>query len=140
MCDARPVGLRRGGPLFPNPGTAGRRLLQVIRRVRPHTTAAEFCETFDRRNVLDSQQWDWQAARDRGSHLRNEFAGCVVICLGKEVQKALDLNCVAGAGPYYDGKAFYYFLPHPSGRNLWYNESRNCELAGKLLARFFHTA
>jgi len=137
MCDTRPVSLRRGGPLYPNPGTSGQRLLQVICSVRPHTTVAEFCQTFDRRNVLDAQRWDWREAENRGSKLREEFAGCVVICLGEEVRKALDLQVVIGFGPYFDGKAFYYFLPHPSGRNLWYNEPRNRELVGRLLAGFF---
>lgn len=29
----------------------------------------------------------------------------------------------------------FHALPHPSGRNRWYCDDRNCELAGELLAR-----
>jgi hypothetical protein len=64
-----------------------------------------------------------------------KLEGRTVVILGAEVWRVLGLKarppgtCTIALG------ARYYFLPHPSGRNLFYNDEENRRMAGTLLRR-----
>lgn len=94
--------------------------------------------TFERRNVLPTGEWGRKKARRRGPKIRRQLAGRTVIALGNEVWGALDLGerpKFVGAGVVTEEGSLYYFLPHPSGLNRFYNEDKNRLSVGRFLRR-----
>lgn len=94
---------------------------------------AEFLERFDRMNLLEVRQdtkekgfeFDAVAASKSAERLWSNFQrGQIVLLLGKRVAKAFAVK-----GEYFVKQnvagADVYVLPHPSGINRWWNDSRN---------------
>jgi hypothetical protein len=103
----------------------------------------QYLKEFDRRNLL-AGEWDISEAIRAGVAFRNSLLlGSTVVVLGREVWRALGLkprtepgeSFVGGGGGQRGGKTVrWVYLPHPSGRNMWYNEEENRAYAGRLLA------
>ena len=110
--------------LLPRPnGSAGSRLFALSRM-----TWSEYRETFDRMNVVDASPEDMQSR--------------LVLVLGKETWRRLSRLCpgIPRQVAIFD-RVFLaeggslILIPHPSGRNLWYNKSQNRLRVTRLLRR-----
>ena len=126
--------------LYPYPeGSAGWRLWKMLPE---GTTRRQYLDMFDRRNLLRAREWDQRAARAAAQELLPELGGRAVIVLGTQVRAALGLP-KAEPLTWYEMRIppvgqkatgfFYAALPHPSGRNMWYNKMANREAVGKFL-------
>lgn len=114
--------------LYPYPeGSTGHRLWKLL---PDGTTRAQYLAAFDRRNLICGREWNAALARRAGRALLPELVGRTVGVLGSEVRSALGLPKVeplsvqqtpVGGGGIMTWIAF----PHPSGRNLWYNNEAN---------------
>lgn len=110
--------------LLPRPrGGAGHRLFVMSRM-----TWREYRNAFERRNSCDVTLED---LRDR-----------TVVVLGRETWRRTRPLLGASAprvldmfDRYFTGSSIFLMVPHPSGRNLWYNESRNRHRVTRLLRR-----
>jgi len=121
--------------LFPYPpGCTGHRLLQLL---SAGTTRGEYMQGFERRNLLHQREWDPHEALRAAERLLPDLDGRFVVVLGSAVRAALGLSRVQAltvSGCVRDGIAFSWLaFPHPSGRNLWYNDPGNREAAGRAL-------
>lgn len=129
--------------LYPYPdGSAGHRLWQLMPE---GMTRGEYLRAFDRRNLLRAREWSAPAARRAAAALLPELHGRVVVVLGTEVRAALGLPKVLpltrqearlplGAAGDRVVRFEWVALPHPSGRNYWYNDDANREAARALLS------
>lgn len=119
------------------PGCAGYRLWKMLHAVRP-LNPAEYTRAFHRINLVWGP-WDRSTAELRACIMREAFNDQPtrrhVVLLGREVAQCFHIVPDRIAKPIYESDATYYFLPHPSGRNLFYNTPENRELAGRLLDR-----
>lgn len=134
-------------PLFPIPSTsAGGRLMQFM-----GLTRTQYLRTFDRVNLLryypgkwqNGDRWPIRDARIAAEALAPLFAGRKVVLVGRNVADAFDLrvdfhewttlqvrrrNPVTGC----PGLCQIAVVPHPSGRNHWYNQEER-----RIVARTF---
>lgn len=120
----------------PLSGDSGRRMARLI-----GVDFREFLESFVRINL-------WQPAeKPRGEGRRGDLelrvlGGRKVVLLGRSVARAFDLKTepwlcrrfIQARGSYRPYEVL--LLPHPSGRNRWYNDSANREAAGRALREF----
>lgn len=141
MSDRRPILLAMNNPysddprhaLYPHPvGSAGHRLWQMLRARVPTVTRHSYIRDFDRRNLVQARQWSALAARQAADSLVASVQGRVVLVLGSDVRNILGLEPQL-VHPIEDRGVTWRQLPHPSGRNLWYNSAENREVAGMLL-------
>lgn len=60
-----------------------------------------------------------------------------VVVLGREAWRALGLPFVVPLDEVALPGVFttFTYVPHPSGKNLWYNDQENCRRVGELLRR-----
>lgn len=101
-------------PLDPD-GPTGKRLVSLIGR--------DVFDKFDRTNVLDRRIWSRQAARARASEVIASLRGRTVMVFGNEAWLTLSLpSCVLLECVVMNESDEWYRVPHPSGRNRWYNE------------------
>lgn len=119
--------------LYPYPeGSTGWRLWKMLPEGTPR---AQYLEMFDRRNLLRTREWSASAARAAAVFLLPELAGRAVVVLGTQVRSALGFPQVKPlvwhrcAAHQFDWVA----VPHPSGRNLWYNEPGRHDQVGAML-------
>ena len=123
MCDpsgTEPLGLDHGRQ------AAGARLLAISGLSRE-----EFESAFERANLLPGRVWRPLPARRAGQRLlREKPEGRIVVVLGRETWRALGLPAASPGAREGD----FVFLPHPSGRNLYYN-SRARRLRARRLLR-----
>ena len=126
--------------LYPLPvGSAGGRLYGMLQEATGIGRQA-YLETFERVNLVDGP-WKAAAARERAAQLRPWLIGRHVILLGRAVQAAFGIDAdplaevvrTISVIPRFE--TVYHAVPHPSGRNLWYNNPANREAAKALLAR-----
>lgn len=144
---AKPILLGMNNPLsddpdfdlFPYPeGSAGYRLWKLLPEGTPRI---RYLEAFERRNLLRAREWSQPAARAAAALLRPQLVGRCVVLLGTEVRAAMGLEPMAPLGTRLecaeDGRVQYKWvaMPHPSGRNLWYNNPSNRDAARQLLAK-----
>lgn len=119
--------------LYPYPeGSTGWWLWKMLPE---DTTRAQYLDMFDRRNLLRAREWSGDAARRAAKLLLPTLTGRAVVVLGTQVRAALSLplteplvwrRCV----PYeFDWIA----VPHPSGRNRWYNGPGHRDEVGAML-------
>lgn len=102
----------------------------------------EYVEAFDRVNLVDGS-WRATAARERASQLRTWLVGRRAVLLGRQVQEAFRIDAAplseiaetVSVVPRFE--TVFYCIPHPSGRNLWYNDHANREAAKAFLARVY---
>jgi hypothetical protein len=120
--------------LYPYPErSAGWRLWKML---PGEISRRQYLEMFDRRNLLRSRSWSQPAAREAAKVLLPELKGRLVVVLGSEVRAALGLPLSeplvfrrTTSPVQYD----WVPVPHPSGRNLWYNQPGNREQVGAML-------
>lgn len=125
--------------LYPLPaGCAGNRLFEMLRLAEPSATMFGYCDRFERVNLVVGP-WDAARARERAVELRPSLAGRSVVLLGREVAKAFGVLDVRSFLSLRDDAldSTFYLLPHPSGRNLLYNDPDVRLEAGRVLARLY---
>jgi hypothetical protein len=110
----------RGKALLPSEdggNGAGDRLLRIS-----GLTREEYLKKFRRRNILPAGRWSASRARLRGYRLQRRLRGRVIV-LGKDTWRALWLPRVEFFGRVINGdECVFILIPHPSGRNLIYND------------------
>lgn len=128
--------------LFPYPeGSAGWRLWKML---PGSVTRREYLKMFDRMNLLRSREWSQVDARAAAAAIVPKLRGRLVVVLGTQVRAALGLplvrplertRTVLPTTPSGDAQVALDWLaiPHPSGRNRWYNEPGNRERTGAML-------
>ena len=141
-----PLGSDPRHALYPHPaGCAGYRLWKLLEE-RTGASRSQYLSVFDRRNLLPTREWTGsREARRAAEAILPDIQGRTILLLGAEVRKAfgqIDLQ----PGDFVDVLVFslsekrwrFYYLPHPSGRNLWYNDEANRQLASGLLANLYN--
>lgn len=131
-------------PLYPVPRTsAGGRLQQMMKLTR-----AQYLKNFERINLLNEypgthkrdDKFPIREARLAARTLRPLLAGRSVVLVGRNVARAFQLDipfhvwghlqarraCVLNKT---SGLSRVAVVPHPSGRNHWYNKAENREEA-----------
>jgi hypothetical protein len=147
VSDTRPVLLAMNNPVSSRPehalvpyppGCTGWRILEMLRERLPDVTKSQYLEAFDRRNLVDGKEWLPGEARDRAVEVIQELRGREVVVLGAATRKIIGLPELLVHPLQWKG-ATWRQLPHPSGRNLWYND-RTCRmLASCLLAELYES-
>jgi hypothetical protein len=103
------------------PGSAGARLLQIVSTVRDVRRDEWFLRT-QRHNLLPHEVLprDYRSqARVMGGWLAPKIAGRTVLLLGSDVAEAVGHD----APPMvWSGRHDWIQIPHPSGKNLFYND------------------
>lgn len=141
--DRRPVLIGMNNPLhsepkyalFPYPeGCTGHRIFQMLETRIPNLTRKQYLDAFDRRNVVNGKMWDSKEAERGAAKLEQEFwgSGRTIVLLGNDTAKAFRHPRLL-LHPQVIGGATWRQVPHPSGRNLWYNDATNRELVARLL-------
>lgn len=129
--------------LYPHPpGCAGWRLWQMM-----DCSRSEYIHAFERRNLMRwAPRWIAAEAREKADAMRPGLAGREVLFLGRKVEAAFLRGMKR---PYLrpqdhlpatSGSFRAYTVPHPSGRNLWYNDPDNQLRAREFLADFARRA
>lgn len=145
--DKRPVLVGMNNPvssepqhaLFPYPpGCTGHRLLAMLQSRVPSVTRRQYLERFDRRNVVSMQRFDAKTAKQGAIKLEQEFwgSGRTVVLLGADTVAAFGHPRFL-LHPQLIGGVTWRQIPHPSGRNLWYNDEVNRTLVASLLEDLF---
>lgn len=142
-------------PLFPVPKTsAGGRLQQMTRLTR-----GEYLARFDRINLLPyfpgkqkrDDKFPMTPAKLAARVLKPLLAGRTVILVGRNVADAFEFPsefhdwvdwpvrrpCIVTRCP---GLAHVAVIPHPSGRNHWYNKLENQEQSANFWEDFLNPA
>lgn len=117
--------------LYPHDkGSAGYRLWSMVNDIDP-ITSAEWLEKTQQVNLLSDtvlpRGYEAAAGR-RGDFLRQYIASRVVVLLGSEVACAMRHKA-----PPFVWAGSWILIPHPSGKNLFYNNQVNRLAAGILL-------
>lgn len=154
-----PISTRPGHELYPAPDhCTGHRLWQMLNS-RTGASRLQYLECFERRNLVRGLQWDRLAARARAYEVVQELRGSgrTVVLLGQSVREAfhyvltdLEINDYeAGSRPYQGGLppllvhpqvaggVAWRQIPHPSGRNLWYNSEENRKVVELLMEELY---
>lgn len=133
-----PISINPKYALYPLPtGCAGNRLWKVLHDVN-HATLRGYVETFDRTNLVVGP-WDREKARVRAAVLVHERQDATTVLLGLDVQRAFGISAKPLEHEYL-GTAHFICVPHPSGRNPWYNDPTNRRKVGLLLAELYDAA
>lgn len=143
-------------PLYPAPRTsAGGRLCDLMGLSR-----GEYIMAFDRVNLLpyfpgkttaNEDRFPMSPARLAAAVLRPMLRGRRVILVGRQVAQAFQVEADwhewvdLRAGPRHaadrsDGLAQVAVVPHPSGRNHWYNSDLNRERARRFWAELLNNS
>jgi hypothetical protein len=127
--------------LFPAPeGCAGHRLWQMLQLAAPDLVRMDYINGFERMNLVTGP-WSGRAGRDSAAELlrSGRLHSRRVILLGTEVWRAFSLPItVPACGTHVAGTTEFTRVPHPSGRNLWYNDINNRRRVGRLLEAHRH--
>lgn len=126
------VGEMPGSPLGGPPleGATGARLAELM-----GLQWADYLRVTERLNLVPSWRLSWPAvdARARAASLARLFPRRRSILLGRRVAEAFGIECLTGVFEAPEG-GLVMTLPHPSGRNRWYNSDGNRQTARLLLA------
>lgn len=152
-----PVSTAPGHELYPLPeGCTGNRLWKMLQWRVPDASMRDYVETFERRNLVRGVDYDGMVARKNARAVVAELggSGCTVVLLGRAVQAAFHLALAevplltAYSGetkglppllvyPQQAGGCTWRQIPHPSGRNLFYNDPKNREVVALLLEELY---
>lgn len=146
--DTRPVLLGMNNPvsskpehaLFPYPpGCTGHRLFEMLQIRIPDLTRGQYLGAFDRRNLVPYKLFNAKMAEREAAKLEQEFwgSGRTIVLLGLDVVKAFR-HPRSLIHPQVIGGSTWRQIPHPSGRNLWYNNESNRFLVATLLEDLFN--
>lgn len=131
-----PLSRRPEHALFPYPpGCTGHRIFEMLSTKIPDIYRKDYLDGFERVNMLTGS-WSMRRARERAPELVERFRGRTVVVLGQAPRLALGLPEQLVHPLDRDGVSWRQ-LPHPSGRNRWYNDPKNREIAASLLAELF---
>jgi hypothetical protein len=94
--------------------------------------------TFERMNLVRGLEFDKHEARRRAAAIRHELHGTgrIVVLLGQDVRRAFGHPECLIHPQEIDG-CVWRQLPHPSGRNTWYNSEENRKLAELLMQELY---
>jgi hypothetical protein len=128
--------------LYPSPhGCTGYRLWMMLKS-RTGATEKEYLDAFERRNVLTGP-WFPERAREHLLGLGPDdvpivdvMRGRTVVCLGSEIRDLLGLAKV-WVLPQEKWGVTWRPIPHPSGRNHWYNDANNTAAVSVLLEELY---
>jgi len=146
--DRRPVLLGMNNPvssdpahaLYPHPpGCAGHRLWGMLNEAMPsgeQVSRSQYLRAFDRRNLVAGKTWSQAEARAGAGELTRELRGRVVVVLGQQPRQALGLPLHLIHPIVHEGVTWRQ-VPHPSGRNHYYNDATNRRVVGELLAELY---
>jgi hypothetical protein len=146
--DTRPVLIGMNNPvssepehaLFPYPpGCTGHRLFEMLESRVPSVTRRQYLNAFDRRNVVSLKSYDKKLAREGAAKLEQEFWGSnrTVVLLGADTVTAFGIPRLL-IHPQMIGGVTWRQIPHPSGRNLWFNDANNKMLVASLLEDLYN--
>ena len=146
--DNRPVLIGMNNPvssdpkhaLYPYPpGCTGHRLLEMLQDRVPSATRGQYLDRFDRRNLVPHKTFSATIAAKHAAEIEQEFwgSGRTVVLLGLDVVKAFR-HPRSLIHPQLIGGTTWRQIPHPSGRNLWYNDASNRQLVAMLLEDLFN--
>lgn len=155
MGQNNPLSTRSGHELYPAPdGCSGHRLWQMLNE-RTGASRRAYLDSFDRRNLVVARTYDRTHARARAYELMCELrdSGRTIVLLGQEVRAAFDFVLKSAAPfqlgdkpiglppliihPQEAGGCTWRQIPHPSGRNLWYNDPENRKVVELLLEELY---
>lgn len=136
-----PLSMEPEYALYPAPeGCTGYRLWQMLdQAVVNGVLRATYIKVFERTNLVVGP-WSARLARVNAGEMMRRGLGAdrPVLLLGSDVWRAFrlpaDVLPCESTQPYPRGPVLWR-VPHPSGRNLWYNDPDNRRRVGQLLAR-----
>lgn len=134
-----PVSQAPGHELYPHPdGCTGHRLWSMLRERLPHVSRRDYLDSFDRRNLVTGAVFYRAEARAAAERTYAELwgSGRTVVLLGEQVRRAFGHPRLL-LHPQENGGCTWRQLPHPSGRNLWYNDPQHRKLAGVLMEELY---
>jgi hypothetical protein len=137
MCN--PVSQEPGHELYPHPdGCTGHRLWKMLQERLPHVSRRHYLETFERRNLVCGVAWNRALGRAEADRIYAELWGSrrTVVLLGEDVRRAFGHPRLL-VEPQVIGGCTWRQLPHPSGRNLWYNSPNHRKMAGTLMEELY---
>lgn len=131
-----PVSPHPAHALFPSPPNCTGARVHAMLAARTGATREDYLKGFDRFNVMVGE-WDAQKAASFGRELWTRLAGRAIVLLGQEVLRTVGQHekATAPIPPLRwasGGGRGWILLPHPSGRNHWYNTPAN-KLGAELL-------
>lgn len=123
--------------LFPAPsGCTGHRLWKMLNELTG-AHKADYLRAFDRRNLLSKRVWDPMLAAIESKNLWDSLKGRTVLVLGNSPCQVLHLPTETRLlWNNYRGVR-WCLVPHPSGRNHWYNIEINRELVALRLEELY---
>jgi len=133
-----PLSLQPGHELYPAPeGCTGHRLWRML-NARTGASRAQYLDSFERRNLVRHVTFNATIARMNADDITRELFGTgrIVILLGQDVRRAFNIPPLL-IHPQIIGGCTWRQLPHPSGRNLWYNEPENLRVAELLMEELY---
>jgi hypothetical protein len=113
---------------FVNKGGAGARLLELT-----GLDEEEYIRKYQRINLLSSKSWSASLAKKKAFRMKRLLRGRTVVVLGKGVWSALGLPEIEWLGVHCEGKTTWALIPHPSGKNHFYNSGENKKLVRRFL-------
>lgn len=117
--------------LLPVPnGSAGHRLWKLSGYPED-----QYLSKFERVNLVNAITWEPKAAKAAAVRISMSLSSRDVIVLGFETWKMFGLPAISPCDSIGVDSSTFYFVPHPSGRNLWYNKEENQKLVRELLRR-----
>lgn len=127
-------------PLWPEPrGCTGHYIWKMINSLEP-LLKKDYTNVFDRHNLVADRTWNAAvayAARDATWEL---MRGRQAVLLGKFVPAALGITRPPAGVWVGQAPGRFTCIPHPSGRNLWYNDPNNKKLVAELLTGLYREA
>jgi len=147
VTDKRPILLGMNNPLSPHPrhalfphpdGCTGHRIWMMLAE-RTGATRAQYLAAFDRRNLLSTREWsqsDAQAAAHEFLLQTSLMTGRTVVLLGDAPRRAFGMRKLLIEPQKMDGVTWRQ-IPHPSGRNLFYNDMTCRALIAMLLEELY---
>lgn len=123
------------GPLE---GAVGRRLAEYA-----SLTMSEYLERTERHNLFDSpiEKWPREEAALHAGVVWSSLVGRRTILLGQRVADAFGIRWRELSWAQLDDRGTEVALiPHPSGRNIWWNEAGNRAEARRFLREAFGTS
>lgn len=113
------------------PNGTGERLWRMVNYASP-ISRDDYARQFFRINlVVDSRKYSSWRARARAAEIRLRIGASPAVVLGRETWRALGLPADA---EWFSSCRNWHLVPHPSGKNLSYNELANRVKTGRLVA------
>lgn len=119
-------------------GCTGHRLYELIKSRIPDFTRGHYLKGFVRRDLVYGPLCSEETAKEGADVLVKEFwgSGRTLVLLGEDVRKALCHPRVP-IHPQVIGGCVFRQIPHPSGRNTWYNDPENYAMVAMLLEELY---